>query len=129
MPKIVRFYKTGDAEVLKLDDLPLTEPGEGEVRLKVEAIGLKGRLVGEIMGGKVELWPKGGDPEDRSPSRTDAEIFGFPGSLESVRAFVECVRTGTRPEADTTVGERLCHLCNAARESFRAGGSRVPVKK
>ena len=40
MPKIVRFHETGSAEVLKLEDLPLTEPGEGEVRLKVEAIGL-----------------------------------------------------------------------------------------
>lgn len=40
MPKIVRFHETGGADVLKIEDLPLTEPGEGEVRLKVEAIGL-----------------------------------------------------------------------------------------
>ena len=40
MPKIVRFHATGDADVLKIEDMPLTEPGEGEVRLKVEAIGL-----------------------------------------------------------------------------------------
>lgn len=40
MPKIVRFYQTGAAEVLKLEELPLVEPGEGEVRLKVAAIGL-----------------------------------------------------------------------------------------
>lgn len=40
MPKIVRFHETGGAEVLKLEDLPLEDPGEGEVRLKVEAIGL-----------------------------------------------------------------------------------------
>lgn len=40
MPKIVRFHETGGAEVLKLEDLPLVEPGKGEVRLKVEAIGL-----------------------------------------------------------------------------------------
>jgi NADPH:quinone reductase-like Zn-dependent oxidoreductase len=38
MPKIVRFHETGSAEVLKLEDLPLAEPGKGEVRLKVEAI-------------------------------------------------------------------------------------------
>jgi uncharacterized protein (DUF427 family) len=31
VPKIVRFHETGGAEVLKLEDLPLTEPGEGEV--------------------------------------------------------------------------------------------------
>jgi len=40
MPKIVRFHETGGAEVLKLEDLPLVDPGKGEVRLKVEAIGL-----------------------------------------------------------------------------------------
>ncbi|MDH3504106.1 MAG: zinc-dependent alcohol dehydrogenase family protein [Nitrospirota bacterium] len=40
MPKIVRFHQTGGAEVLKLEDLPLVEPGKGEVRIKVEAIGL-----------------------------------------------------------------------------------------
>jgi NADPH2:quinone reductase len=40
MPKIVRFYETGGAEVLKIEELPLVEPGEGEVRLAVEAIGL-----------------------------------------------------------------------------------------
>ncbi len=40
MPKIVRFHQTGGAEVLKIEDLPLAEPGKGEVRLKVEAIGL-----------------------------------------------------------------------------------------
>jgi len=40
MPKIVRFHATGDADVLKVEDSPLTEPAGGEVRLKVEAIGL-----------------------------------------------------------------------------------------
>jgi NADPH:quinone reductase-like Zn-dependent oxidoreductase len=40
MPKIIRFHETGGADVLKVEDLPLEEPGEGEVRLKVEAIGL-----------------------------------------------------------------------------------------
>lgn len=40
MPKIVRFHETGDADVLKIEDLPLVDPGPGEVRLKVEAIGL-----------------------------------------------------------------------------------------
>ncbi len=40
MPKIVRFHETGSADVLKVEDLPLGVPGKGEVRLKVEAIGL-----------------------------------------------------------------------------------------
>ena len=40
MPKIVRFHETGGPEVLQLEDLPLAEPAKGEIRLKVEAIGL-----------------------------------------------------------------------------------------
>ncbi len=38
--KIVRFHKTGDAGVLQIDEMPLPEPGSGEVRLRVKAIGL-----------------------------------------------------------------------------------------
>lgn len=40
MPRIVRFHKTGGPEVLQLDELPPAGPGRGEVRLKVEALGL-----------------------------------------------------------------------------------------
>lgn len=38
--RIVRFHKLGGAEVLQIDELPVPEPGKGEVRLKVQAIGL-----------------------------------------------------------------------------------------
>jgi NADPH:quinone reductase-like Zn-dependent oxidoreductase len=40
MPKIVRFEHTGGPEVLKLFEEPLATPGKGEVRLRVEALGL-----------------------------------------------------------------------------------------
>jgi NADPH:quinone reductase-like Zn-dependent oxidoreductase len=39
-PKIVRFYQFGGPEVLKLEELPAPRPDPGEVRLKVDAIGL-----------------------------------------------------------------------------------------
>lgn len=38
--KIVRFHEVGAAEVLKIEEMPLPEPGKGEVRLRVKAIGL-----------------------------------------------------------------------------------------
>jgi NADPH:quinone reductase-like Zn-dependent oxidoreductase len=38
--KIVRFHKTGPAEVLQFDELPVPVPGPGEVRLGVKTIGL-----------------------------------------------------------------------------------------
>ena len=40
MVKVVRFHEPGGPEVLRIDDLPPREPGPGEVRLRVEAIGL-----------------------------------------------------------------------------------------
>ncbi len=38
--KTVRFHETGDASVLKLEEHKLAEPGPGEIRIRVEAIGL-----------------------------------------------------------------------------------------
>ena len=40
MPRIVRFARHGGPEVLEIRDEALEEPGEGEVRLRIEAIGL-----------------------------------------------------------------------------------------
>ena len=69
MPKIVRFHETGGADMLKTEDLPLTEPGEGEVRLKVEAIGLNRAEVMFREGQYLE------DPE--FPSRLGYEAAGI----------------------------------------------------
>jgi NADPH:quinone reductase-like Zn-dependent oxidoreductase len=38
--KIVRFHKTGPAEVLQFDELPIPTPGPGEILLRVKALGL-----------------------------------------------------------------------------------------
>ena len=38
--KIVRFHEMGAADVLKIEEMPLPEPGKGEVRLRVKAFGL-----------------------------------------------------------------------------------------
>jgi NADPH:quinone reductase-like Zn-dependent oxidoreductase len=40
MPKIVRFHKVGGPEVLKIEEETPKQPGKGEVRLKVQAVGL-----------------------------------------------------------------------------------------
>jgi NADPH:quinone reductase-like Zn-dependent oxidoreductase len=55
MVKIARFYQFGAADVLQLEDLPIAEPGEGEVRLRVEAIGLNRAEVGFRSGRYIEL--------------------------------------------------------------------------
>jgi NADPH:quinone reductase-like Zn-dependent oxidoreductase len=40
MPTVIRFHETGGPEVLKFEVVAPQEPGKGEVRLKVRAIGL-----------------------------------------------------------------------------------------
>jgi NADPH:quinone reductase-like Zn-dependent oxidoreductase len=40
MPRIIRFHETGGPDVLHFDDLPAREPGPGEIRIRVHAIGL-----------------------------------------------------------------------------------------
>jgi NADPH:quinone reductase-like Zn-dependent oxidoreductase len=40
MPKAVRFYQTGGPENLKIEDAPAREPGNDEVKLRVQATGL-----------------------------------------------------------------------------------------
>lgn len=40
MSKIVRFHSLGDAEVLKIEEVEPAEPGPGEVRIRVKALGL-----------------------------------------------------------------------------------------
>ncbi len=69
MPKTIRFHETGSADVLKIEDLPLQEPGKGEVRLKVEAISLNRADVLFRRGQYLE------DPE--LPSRLGYEAAGI----------------------------------------------------
>jgi NADPH:quinone reductase-like Zn-dependent oxidoreductase len=40
MAKVVRFHELGGPEVLRLEEHPVGEPGPGEVRIRVDAIGL-----------------------------------------------------------------------------------------
>jgi NADPH2:quinone reductase len=40
MARIVRFHETGGPEVMRIEQAPQREPGEGEVRIAVKAIGL-----------------------------------------------------------------------------------------
>jgi NADPH:quinone reductase-like Zn-dependent oxidoreductase len=40
MAKVVRIHTLGGPEVLQIEDMPVAEPGAGEVRIRVEAVGL-----------------------------------------------------------------------------------------
>jgi len=57
MPKIVRFHRLGGPEVLKFEEEPLKQPKKGEVRLKVQAVGLN-RAESMFMHGQYVEDPK-----------------------------------------------------------------------
>lgn len=85
MPKIIRFHESGDANVLKIEDLPLTDPGEGEIRLKVEAIGLNRAEVMFRQGQYLEI------PD--FPSRIGYEAAGI---VDAMGAGVSGFKIGDR---------------------------------
>ena len=85
MSKIIRFHETGGADVLKIEDLPLTEPDEGEIRLKVEAIGLNRADVMFRQGQYLE------DPE--LPSRLGYEASG---TVDALGPDVSGIQIGDR---------------------------------
>ncbi|HXN50261.1 MAG TPA: zinc-dependent alcohol dehydrogenase family protein [Bryobacteraceae bacterium] len=76
--RIVRFHKTGGAEVLQLDEFPLPEPGVGEVRLRVKAIGLNRAEVMFRMGRYLQ--------SPKLPSKIGYEASGI---VEAVGADVD----------------------------------------
>ena len=40
VPRVIRFHELGGPEVLRVEDLPVRAPGPGEVRIRVDAVGL-----------------------------------------------------------------------------------------
>jgi NADPH:quinone reductase-like Zn-dependent oxidoreductase len=69
MPKIVRFYSVGGPENLKLEEAPTRSPGQDEVKLRVQAVGLNRAESGFMRGRYFET------PE--LPSRVGYEAAGI----------------------------------------------------
>ncbi|GAB7537836.1 zinc-dependent alcohol dehydrogenase family protein [Burkholderia sp. 3C] len=81
--KIVQFHEAGGPEVLSVDTLPLPEPGPGEARLRVKAIGLS---YGEIMFRKDEYYV--------SPSFPARNGYEASGVVEAVGPGVDPALVG-----------------------------------
>ena len=88
MPRIVRFERFGGPDVLKIFNEPLREPGTGEVRLKVEAIGLN-RAEVMLRTGKYVTAPQ-------FPARIGIEAGGV---VDAVGDGVTDVKVGERVSA------------------------------
>ncbi len=50
MAKVIRFHTIGGPENLKIEEVPLRAPGEGEVKLRVQAVGLNRAEAGFMRG-------------------------------------------------------------------------------
>ncbi|MEL6164469.1 MAG: zinc-dependent alcohol dehydrogenase family protein [Cyanobacteria bacterium J06628_3] len=85
MVKIVRFHEVGDADVLKIEDLSQSEPQEGEVRLKVKAIGLNRAEIVFRQGAYLE--------QPALPARIGYEASGI---VDAVGAGVEGIKVGDK---------------------------------
>jgi len=89
MAKAIRIHALGGPEVLQIEDLEIGEPGPGEVRIKVEAVGLN-RAEAMYRAGRYPVEPK-------LPS-----LIGYEGV-----GIIEALGAGV---ADYSVGDRVCVL-------------------
>lgn len=85
MPKTVRFHKLGGPENLVIEDLPSRQPGPGEVKLRVEAVGLN-RAEALYMRGQYFERPE-------LPSRIGYEAAGV---VEAVGSGVDAAWLGKK---------------------------------
>ena len=85
MARIVRFHQTGGPEVLRIEEVPPSPPGEGEVRIAVKAIGLNRAECNFRQGTYLE--------SPTLPSRLGYEASG---TVEAVGAGVIGIKVGDR---------------------------------
>ena len=89
MSRVVRIHEQGAPEVLRLEDLEVGQPGAGELRLRIEAIGLN-RSEAAFRAGQYPVKP-------RFPTLMGYEAAGV---VEALGAEVR----------DFKVGDRVCVL-------------------
>src|SRR5580692_5289205 len=75
MPTVVRFHELGGPENLKFEQIPQQQPGEGEVRLKVQASGINRAESMYYRGVYLET--------PRLPSRVGYEVAGIVDAVGS----------------------------------------------
>jgi NADPH:quinone reductase-like Zn-dependent oxidoreductase len=83
MTRVVRFHQHGGPEVLRIDDIEVPPPGDGEVRMRVKAIGLNRAEALMRAGNYIE--------RPRLPSRLGLEAAGI---IESIGEGVSGIAIG-----------------------------------
>ncbi|NNF17542.1 MAG: zinc-dependent alcohol dehydrogenase family protein [Gammaproteobacteria bacterium] len=85
MPRQIVFHQTGAADVLTIEEQPLQNPGKGEVRIKVAALGLNRAEIMFRMGQYIE--------QPQFPSSLGYEAAGI---VDAVGPGVDNVSVGDR---------------------------------
>ena len=85
MPKVVRFHELGGPEVLRFEEIPSRQPGQGEVKLRVQASGLNRAESVYYRGMYFE--------QPQFPSRIGYEVAGV---VEAVGEGVDAAWLGKR---------------------------------
>lgn len=104
--KAIQVHKAGDADQLIYEEVPLPEPGAGQVRIKVEAIGLN----------FVEIYHRQGLYGRPFPFIPGSE---FAGMVDAVGAGVTEFKPGDRVASDTGLGSYAEYGLNPVDSLFR----------
>jgi len=111
--KVVRLHRVGGPEVLEIEDLPLEAPKAGEIRLRVQAIGLN----------RAEMLFRAGNylEQPEFPSRIGVEAAGL---VDAVGPDVTNVRVG---ECVSVAPGQSIGRYGTYGESAIVGGIRPPL--
>ncbi len=99
--KAVRFHKTGGPEVLVYEDVPDPTPKEGEVLIKIEAVGMN---FADVMRRRGDPYPE----PSPAPFVLGAEVAG---KVAAVGAGVTSIEVGTPVLATPGAGGYAQYIC------------------
>src|SRR5262244_2575392 len=98
--RAVKFSGTGDASVLRVEDVPAREPGPGEVRVRVTSAGLNRADINYRLGRYLVRTP--------GESRSGFEGGGIVEATGPGAAFAIGARVGVLPSSFDVVTEGAC---------------------
>ena len=111
--RAVVVHEHGGLEVLRFEEREVPEPGPGEVRIRVKAVGLN----------HLDLWVRKGVPghEFPLPLVPGSDVAGM---VDSLGSGVEGIRLGARVVASPGVSCGRCRPCRSG-EAFDSGTART----
>jgi NADPH:quinone reductase-like Zn-dependent oxidoreductase len=104
--RAARFHRNGGPEVLRIDEVPVPEPGAGELRIRVRAAALN----------HLDLWVRRGLPiETTMPHTGGSDVAGV---VEAVGKGVDPARIGERVVVNPSLACGHCRECVRGEESL-----------